>query len=109
MYNSDESKDENEPSEDIDPIMLKKKGITLRCYQRKALKWMMNREEHANENNNQEDINYSIRNVLGQITYKGKINAGSNSKVDLSHLNSGVYTIEFDSENQLSNQKLIIQ
>ena len=61
------------------------------------------------ENNNQEDINYLIRNVLGQITLRGKINAGSNSKVDLSHLNSAVYTIEFDGENQLSNQKLIIQ
>ena len=61
------------------------------------------------KNNNQEDINYLIRNVLGQITFRGKINAGSNSKVDLSHLNSAVYTIEFDGENQLSNQKLIIQ
>jgi hypothetical protein len=54
-------------------------------------------------------VNYLIRNVLGQITFRGKINAGSNSKVDLSHLNSAVYTIEFDGENQLSNQKLVIQ
>ena len=61
------------------------------------------------ENNYQEDVNFSIRNVLGQITFRGKINSTSNSKVDLSHLNSAVYTIEFDGENQLSNQKLIIQ
>ena len=33
----------------------------------------------------------------------------SNSKIDLSHLNSGIYTIEFDGENQLSNQRLVIQ
>jgi hypothetical protein len=61
------------------------------------------------ENNNQEDINFSIRNVLGQITFRGKINSTSNSKVDLSHLNSGIYTIEYDVEYQLSNQKLVIE
>ena len=61
------------------------------------------------ENNNQKDINYSIRNVLGQINFRGEINTASNSKVDLSHLNSGIYTIEFDSEYQLFNQKLIIK
>ena len=72
LYNSDESKDENEPSEDIDPIMLKKKGITLRCYQRKALKWMMNREEHANENNNQE--------FQQQLTFLAELSASLRSK-----------------------------
>ena len=61
------------------------------------------------ENNNEKDINFSIRNVLGQITFRGKINSTSNSKVDLSHLNSGIYTIEYDVENQLSNQKLVIE
>jgi endo-alpha-1,4-polygalactosaminidase (GH114 family) len=61
------------------------------------------------ENNNQKDINYSIRNVLGQITFRGKINTASNSTVDLSHLNSAIYTIEYDGDNQLFNQKLIIK
>ena len=61
------------------------------------------------ENSNNENINFSIRNVIGQKAYQGSINAISNSVIDLSHLESGIYTIEFDGQVKQHNQKLIIQ
>jgi len=39
--------------EESDPIMLNKKGVHLKCYQRQALNWMIHREEHANEKNSE--------------------------------------------------------
>eukprot|EP00979_Chaetoceros_neogracilis_P000282 scaffold74_cov277-Chaetoceros_neogracile.AAC.11 len=40
--------------EEKDPVMLNKKGVHLRCYQRQALNWMIHREEHANEKNSED-------------------------------------------------------
>ena len=47
------STDNNGPNsysipEEADPIMLNKKGVHLKCYQRQALSWMIHREEDAN-------------------------------------------------------------
>ncbi len=61
------------------------------------------------ENNNNEDINYLIRNILGQTTFSGVVNSFSNTKIDLIKLKSGIYTIEFDGKNKIFNQKLIIE
>ena len=61
------------------------------------------------ENSNNENINFSIRNVIGQKAYQGSLNAITNSVIDLSHLESGIYTIEFDGQVKQHNQKLIIE
>jgi hypothetical protein len=61
------------------------------------------------ENNNNEDINYLIRNILGQTTFSGVVNSFSNTNIDLIKLKSGIYTIEFDGKNKIFNQKLIIE
>ena len=56
------------------------------------------------ENSHSESVVFIVRNVLGQISFKGNLNAISNSTFDLSHLESGIYTIEFDGK-----QKSIIK
>ena len=61
------------------------------------------------ENLNNENVTYSVRNILGQIAYNGDLTAISKSTVDLSHLDSGVYTIEFDGKVKQHNQKLVIE
>ena len=61
------------------------------------------------ENLNNENIKFSIRNILGQISYLGKLSSISNSTIDLSHLESGIYTIEFDGKSRQHNQKLVIE
>ena len=61
------------------------------------------------ENLNNENVIYSVRNILGQITYSESLNSISKSTVDLSHLGSGVYTIEFDGKAKKYNQKLVIE
>ena len=61
------------------------------------------------ENSHSESVAFIVRNVLGQISFKGNLNAISNSTFDLSHLESGIYTIEFDGQAKKHNQKLVIE
>ena len=61
------------------------------------------------ENLNNDKINFNVINILGQISYSGKLSSMSNSTIDLSHLESGIYTIEFDGKPRQQNQKLVIE
>ena len=61
------------------------------------------------ENSHSENVAFIVRNVLGQISFKGNLNAISNSTFDMSHLESGIYTIEFDGQAKKHNQKLVIE
>jgi len=61
------------------------------------------------DNKNSENYEFTIRNVIGQVTYNGTVNNMSNRIIDLSDLKSGVYTIEFDNEDNSYTQKLILE
>ena len=72
--------------EESDPIMLNKKGIHLRCYQRQALNWMIHREEHANEKNS-EDFKRQLE-LLSELAASHRSAAGEDL-VDTSTSGSG--------------------
>ena len=61
------------------------------------------------ENSHSENVAFIVRNVLGQISFKWNLNAISNSTFDMSHVESGIYTIEFDGQAKKHNQKLVIE
>ena len=61
----------------------------------------------ANQNN--DSYKFTVRNIIGQVAFNGKVDNMSNRTIDLSNLKSGVYTVEFDNENNSYTQKLIIE
>ena len=61
------------------------------------------------DNQNNDNYDFVVRNILGQIAYTGISNNMSKSSIDLSGLDSGVYTIEFDSKKSSYTKKLIIE
>ena len=52
-------------------------------------------------------LTVEVRNVLGQIVYS-EDKSESTIKMNLSHLDRGVYTIDVESENNLSSSKKIV-
>jgi len=61
------------------------------------------------DNQNSENSNFVVRNIIGQLAFQGTVNNMSNRTIDLSGFESGVYTIEFDSKENLYTQKLVIE
>ena len=61
------------------------------------------------DNQNNDSYDFVVRNILGQITYAGVSKNMSKNNIDLSDLESGVYTIEFDSKESSYTKKLIIE
>ena len=52
---------------------------------------------------------FTVRNIIGQVAFNGKVDNMSNRTIDLSNLKSGVYTVEFDSKYNSYTQKLVIE
>lgn len=69
--------------EESDPLMLQKKGIQLRAYQRQALSWMIHREEEANAKGNQEfQKQLELLSELAS-SEQGRGESGSGSEVEM--------------------------
>jgi hypothetical protein len=60
-------------------------------------------------NQNSEIYKFTVRNIIGQVAFNGKVDNMSNRTINLSDLKSGVYTVEFDNENNSYTQKLVIE
>ena len=61
------------------------------------------------DNQNSDAYEIVIKNIVGQTVYTGRINQFSNKSINISSLEAGVYTVEFDNNNNSYIKKIIVE
>jgi len=61
------------------------------------------------DNQNSDAYEIVIKNIVGQTVYSGRINQFSNKSINISSLEAGVYTVEFDNNNNSYIKKIIVE